>query len=263
MLTNSLLWRLEKNGITSFLYGSVHIQDRKAFRYTPSLIPYVKQVDVFAAELDFDDLKAQLSVRENQQETEVWSYRRQLKPKAYQKLASLLKRAFGLDLEQVDYLSPIMLVQQLTVMSLGKEVPYNLDLYLWNMAKEFSCRCIGLETWEEQSDIYQEMERKAEMKELYRLTRNVSAFKNSIKSLIDLYLEQDIHRLYKKTRKTLGPYRKIMINHRNKILVERFDSIASETSVFATVGAAHLAGEFGILRHLKHLGYRVTPIKLA
>lgn len=257
MLTKSLLWSLEKNGITSYIYGSVHIQDRKAFQFTPILLPYIQKVDVFAAELDFDDIASQMKLQDNDQNIGVWSYRRQLKPKAYHKLESLLKRAFGLELQQVDHLSPIMLVQQLTVLSLGKEVPYNLDLYLWNMAKEYSCRCVGLETWEEQSDIYQEMERQAEMKELYRLTRNVTAFKKSIKSVIDLYVDQDINRLYKKTRKTLGPYRKIMINHRNQILVDRFDSIASEESVFAAVGAAHLAGEFGVLRGLKHLGFRV------
>lgn len=263
MLTNSLLWSLEKNGITSYVYGSVHIQDSKAFQFTPYLVPYIQQVDVFAAELDFDDIQAQMRLQDNEEEQVTWSYRRQLKPKANHKLTALLKRAFGLDLGKVDHLSPIMLVQQLTVMSLGKDVPYNLDLYLWNMAKEYSCKCIGLETWEEQSEIYQEMERQAEMKELYRLTRNVSAFKKSIKSVIDLYVEQDINSLYKKTRKTLGPYRKIMINHRNQILVDRFEEIASNEAVFTTVGAAHLAGEFGVLRGLKHRGFKVVPVELS
>jgi uncharacterized protein YbaP (TraB family) len=43
-------------------------------------------------------------------------------------------------------------------------------------------------------------------------------------------------------------------------MAERILEIDASQPVFAAVGAAHLAGKYGVLALLKRQGYRVTPV---
>jgi uncharacterized protein YbaP (TraB family) len=75
-----------------------------------------------------------------------------------------------------------------------------------------------------------------------------------------LYLEGDIQKLYKATKKGSGKLRKILLFNRNKIMANRIDQFAKEETFFAAIGAGHLGGEKGVLRLLKLKGWKVKPV---
>ena len=54
--------------------------------------------------------------------------------------------------------------------------------------------------------------------------------------------------------------RRVLIFARNARMAERFDELAREQALFAAVGAAHLPGGKGMLRLLKHRGWRVRAV---
>jgi uncharacterized protein YbaP (TraB family) len=55
-------------------------------------------------------------------------------------------------------------------------------------------------------------------------------------------------------------YREHMLYKRNENMIHVMDSLMHHKTVFAGVGAAHLAGEKGMLKMLENLGYTVKPL---
>jgi uncharacterized protein YbaP (TraB family) len=55
-------------------------------------------------------------------------------------------------------------------------------------------------------------------------------------------------------------YREHMLYKRNENMVRVMDSLMQHKTVFAGVGAAHLAGEKGMLKMLENEGYTVKPL---
>lgn len=55
--TNTLLWEISGNGLEkpSYLYGTMHVYDRRAFDFSDSVLIKFQQCSAFAAELDFDN----------------------------------------------------------------------------------------------------------------------------------------------------------------------------------------------------------------
>jgi uncharacterized protein YbaP (TraB family) len=54
--------------------------------------------------------------------------------------------------------------------------------------------------------------------------------------------------------------RHVLLYDRFLKMVNSFEKIAAGQSLFAAVGAGHLAGGKGVLRILKKRGYTITPI---
>ena len=55
---NTLLWKISGNGLTksSFLYGTMHLQDKRLFYFTDSLYHYLEQVDGYSMEIDLREM---------------------------------------------------------------------------------------------------------------------------------------------------------------------------------------------------------------
>ncbi|HVZ39017.1 MAG TPA: TraB/GumN family protein [Candidatus Kapabacteria bacterium] len=57
----TLLWEISGNGLEkpSYLYGTIHVRKREAFRLNDSVLPALRSCAVFASELEFDTLARQ------------------------------------------------------------------------------------------------------------------------------------------------------------------------------------------------------------
>ena len=55
---NTLLWKISGNGLEkpSYLYGTMHLQDKRLFQFTDSVYSSLEKVDGFALEIDFNEL---------------------------------------------------------------------------------------------------------------------------------------------------------------------------------------------------------------
>ena len=59
---NTLLWRISGKGLTrpSYLYGTMHLMDKKVFQLGDSVYKAIEQTDGFAAELDMNKVGNQM-----------------------------------------------------------------------------------------------------------------------------------------------------------------------------------------------------------
>jgi uncharacterized protein YbaP (TraB family) len=54
----TFLWRISGNGLQkpSYLYGTIHLQDKRLFQFSDSLYQALEKVEGFALEIDFTEL---------------------------------------------------------------------------------------------------------------------------------------------------------------------------------------------------------------
>src|SRR5262245_19705974 len=57
-LEPTLLWEISGNGLQkpSYIYGTIHVHDSKAFRLNDSVLAALRSCSIFASELQFDTL---------------------------------------------------------------------------------------------------------------------------------------------------------------------------------------------------------------
>ena len=55
---NTLLWKISGNGLKkdSYLYGTMHVQDKRLFRFPDSLYHFLEKADGYAMEVDFGEI---------------------------------------------------------------------------------------------------------------------------------------------------------------------------------------------------------------
>jgi uncharacterized protein YbaP (TraB family) len=77
-----------------------------------------------------------------------------------------------------------------------------------------------------------------------------------------IYLDQDLDRLYCLTKDDSNYLNRSFLEDRNLDWIPKFTNMMKDKVVFIAVGAAHLAGPEGVIELLIKEGFQLTPIKL-
>lgn len=259
----SLLWKIQhkKSSCTSYLFGTMHVRDKSAFFENPNLFAYIDQSDSFYAEFNFDEADSALTTQymllpDGGKVTD------QLTVKQSAALDQLLQSATGNPLEQFERFKPMMLINLVSESLFSKDYNVPLDFYLFNHAQAQGKKMGGVESFEEQLQIMKNIPLKGQYQSLVSLIKKQKAFKRQIRKMGEYYVSMDIDKLYKSAKKSAKGMRKILIYNRNRIMADRIGLTALEENAFFAIGAGHLAGGKGVLRHLKKHGFKVKPVKI-
>lgn len=91
------------------------------------------------------------------------------------------------------------------------------------------------------------------------------AEKNELVTMMEIYKSADINRMYNFMNESVNEmyvqHKDIMLDNRNKNWIPIIEKVAKETPTFFGVGAAHLAGENGVIKLLRKQGYKVEAVK--
>ena len=207
MLAPTLLWSVKGLHGKSYLFGSIHIRDRRAFNLVDQLIPFIAACTSYGAELELDK-QADYQLETTEEHLNTWSYQSALTHSKYNRLQKMLLKHYKLDLRQMDAMHPLILMQYIQSTYLEDDFPVSLDHTLWNQAVNMNKKTIGLETWEEQINMYKRLTQSNHLSQLFNFLESKNKIENEIRDVMQLYNEQEIHKLYKKTRKSLGKNRK-------------------------------------------------------
>lgn len=258
----SLLWQLDQDTFnTSYVYGTMHVKDQRAFLYQDLVFDKIRNVDAFAAEFNIDEIRlnANASSLDLPQGQSLYDI---LPAKKMNRLAKKFESSTGLPMTSFASAQPLMLINILSETVLARDMPFSLDETLWVHATEQGKVTLGIETLDEQIAIFQKIPLKLQLKALMWTVNNFKKHKKQLLKMTDLYQAADIYKMKKMAKKGAQGMKKILLTDRNIIMADRIDQMAQEQSLMAAIGAGHLAGQKGVLRLLKQKGWTVQPVSL-
>lgn len=258
---NSLLWRIScgENGPVSYLFGTMHVRDMRAFGWLKTAERRLAECEVFATEFDFSEtdetaLAAALELPEGKTLDEF------LKPGVWKTLDHYCRKKLGVPAENMRSQHPLTVTTALTAAFMFEESPHSLDETLWRSARNLGKKTTGVETFAEQLETLRKIPFEQQLKSLTWLLKNYGRQKKRLKKMMNWYACGNVRQLFKAAKKDAKGMRRILVYERNMLMAKRFGEIARKRSLFCAVGAGHLAGGKGMLRLLKKAGFKVKPL---
>lgn len=259
----SLLWELRSNQskTKSYLFGTMHVKDYRAFIYQDIITEYIDTCKIFATEFD-------LREREQLQEPSIGklpkgsSLESLLGKNKFIRLRKIVKKSFSIDLRDFNETLPFFIINLLTEQILISTNSIPLDTFLWQYAENIQRDLRGVETFKEQLVTLGKIPLEYQLKGLRDIGANPQKFRKQINKLISMYVNNDVIGLYKKSKKSLGKQKQLLLHDRNVIMTNRINMLMNEKSSFIAIGAAHLSGKQGVISLLKKQDIKIKPVLL-
>jgi uncharacterized protein YbaP (TraB family) len=257
-----LLWKITGKGLKkpSYLFGTMHVRDNKAFDFSDSVLFALTRCEAFAAEVHPDSMVNTVMAGFLHGDQRTDHFRKHLSDDEYVAFDSLMQLRMGVPLTQ--FKSPsdasYFMLQQFE----KKDKDTFLDIWLFNIARNDGKMILGLENIEEQlammdKDMPGQI---AKMKEY--LTNDKGETKKWFELMFETYYAGDINAIRKISLDASTPaYYESMIRKRNAQMAKRIANEIPKRSTFIAVGAAHLPGEEGLVHLLRQQGFKVTMVK--
>ena len=259
----TLLWKISGKDLPgdSYLFGTMHVRSESAFLYQSQVYDKINHCDAFATEFNLEEMmggtsEATMDLPDGQTLDQL------LSPKQYKKVDKLFQKVVGASISHFNTSLPLLVSNVLTEQLLSAEMPVSIDMDLWNYARENDKIVLGVETYQEQINILKKIPLDYQLQSLVATVKDFKSHGKQLKKLTTMYLDADIDKLYKSTKKSLQGLRKILLYNRNEIMATRIAALASEQTICVAIGAGHLSGGKGVLRLLKKEGLKVSPVKL-
>lgn len=260
-MKDSLFWQISHPDITvrpSVVFGTMHLCVD-----SPQIID---RVNIVMDEFDSVYTETSLDVLDSAYmykyitlpDTGIWE--KYMSEKQFNKARAIFIKAYGIDLTLYRTFRPLMimgLMYQSIHLSDGQSE--KLDEYIWQRAKHYGKQTDGIESIEEQARVMKMIPYDYDFGMLKKWAKNVSTMNRQLKKLISVYYEEDVLALHKKSSKSLGALRSILLYDRNIIMADRIEKWHQQAPAFFTFGAGHLAGRKGVLTLLKKKGFTVLP----
>ena len=264
----ALLWYLHlKSGSDqekspgAYLLGTMHSAHASALIHMPRFTHYILQSKHYYAESNLDSPifknGLNLSLQPNKNLDALMG------SKLFAKASTHLERHYDLFLNRFSHLPPMMISALIGEKLMGATSGPALDIQLWNIAKSHDLILDGIESAHEQHAIYRRIPMEYQIGQLKGLLKNISKSTSMLSRLADAYHDQDLIKLYKLSKASLGPIRDILLYERNEVMANRIFYLLKNNQElsFVAIGAAHLPGVKGVLRKLKQLGVSLQAIR--
>lgn len=260
---NSLHWEISGNGLAkkSYLYGTMHVNDKISYHLS----------DAFYTNL----LSAEMVANESDPETWIDVYKLIKDNNLIDSSEKFYSQFYlnPIDKETVNtifYYNNNALFNNILSGSNEETADYQentvLDTFIYQTGRKYKKKSVGLED-AKQSILSlikikddKGMDKEAESTRLiaaktFLKDKNFNVVINDYYRGKNITMLDSLYRLVypKKTHD-------IFIVKRNEVMAKSIDSLVKKGSLFAAVGAAHLAGKKGIIQLLRDKGYTLTPV---
>ncbi len=261
----SLLWAVNAPGdtCTSYLFGTLHSRDARAFRFADSVLIAFDHCDVLAGELEVDETKKMdPSVMNAMFLPDGRSLDRLYSKKDYKRVIAVLKDRLGPLAPLCTRVRPFYTIAMLSEMELGNDSAEVLDAWLQSRAQRMKKRVMGLETVAEQLEAVQRIPLRDQAKLLMQVVDKPANEAGSSEALT-CYTTGDLDCLMGQLERDGLPEHadKALLASRNVRMADRLaKNMGGKHRVFAAVGAAHLPGKSGLIQLLRAKGFTVRPV---
>ncbi|QNK76728.1 TraB/GumN family protein [Winogradskyella sp. PAMC22761] len=257
----SLLWKVTGNGLEkpSYLYGTMHVSKKVAFRLDDVFYKALDQSDCIALESDpttwpefnHETMLNQIAAYNDYNEDFYTNAFKLMHPEE-----TTIRSSVRMDNNAIN----AYLYRKSNASDNFEEETY-LDMFIFQAGKKNNKEIYALEDLEESRYLTSKAAYNANKKELEPWIQKLYAKENPYLIQENLYRDRNLDLL-----DSIGAavntkfFRENMLYIRNENMVVSLDKLMPTKSVFAGVGAAHLPGERGMINLLRKRGYTVKAL---
>ncbi|RYY13074.1 MAG: TraB/GumN family protein, partial [Chitinophagaceae bacterium] len=261
----TLLWRITGNGLTkpSYLFGTMHLSDKRLFRFTDSVYSAIEKSDGLAIEVNpdemavyyvnqmFDELENRKKLQDVLSEERFEEYRAGL-TKKFNKPASEIT---------TDEIVQARNSWMSDYMAKG-EMPTFVDAYLYNIARRQGKWLGGIEDLSDQLGLMDDMVDESDLDLLLMDNKKKirRTGKSMIEGMIETYTREDLDAINELMNQGGAEYKDLLLLKRNVKMARRIDSLINIRTMFLAIGAAHLPGDSGVIDLLTKRGFTLQPV---
>ncbi|VAW13417.1 hypothetical protein MNBD_BACTEROID03-326 [hydrothermal vent metagenome] len=259
---NSLLWEISGNGLekTSYLYGTMHVSKRIAFRLDDVFYKALEKSEVIALEsdpgtwLDSDVVSGPMGYGQGNGfiPKGFYTYPFTINNPKKEEIAAYL----SFEDRRVN-----SILYRTNEFSRNFEEETYLDMFIYQAGKKFGKKIVALEDLEESAILVGRASLNAVKPKPDEWLQKKMQRQDPLTLLQDAYRDRDINMLDSIDRAMYTDYyRKNMLVLRNQNMAKKLDSVMRTAKVFTGIGAAHLPGKKGVIALLRDKGYTVRPL---
>jgi uncharacterized protein YbaP (TraB family) len=255
---NSVLWEVSGNGLKkpSYLFGTIHMICGKDFVMWPKATEAFAKTSKLALEINMADPNEMATAQQMAMGKEPLS--KTLTTKQKTDLEAILEKNGVGTLVQLDSYTLETVMSLLFMKSFGCPDLKFYEMEFISKANESNKPVMGLEKVAEQLEFLNQSFSDDEMiAYLQQIDTNMCT------EMVKQYISQDVDGLYQmmiEKDSMSTNTQKILLDNRNTKWVKVMPEMMQKESVFFAFGAAHLAGEKGVINLLKQAGYSLKPI---
>jgi uncharacterized protein YbaP (TraB family) len=248
------------SGQVSYLFGTINSDDNRVTDFSPSVLDALKSVDLFVMETTPNSNSANFSMQDG-------SLKTMLNETELDKVYALA------DFHVMHRENALRMKPWLLAVVFGQakpQTPYAQDNLLMRGAEDFGKTVKGLEANEEHFAVIDSFTMDEQLVVLRAALKMSDAQKEQdFEKLVAVYLSEDSDKILTLDSEITSAglpkaiWKKMLVkllDERNVLMAKRAIKLAEKQSVFVAVGAAHLAGETGLIKAFKKAGYQLTRI---
>lgn len=270
-LANSLLWKIEGNDAmeTSYLYGTIHMINEEDYFLPDGTMSAIDAADEVVFEIDMNemnDMGTMMGLMSKAFMKDGKTISDLLSKEDYKLLEDKFAK-LGLPMMMLERIKPAFLTVfaydvDPSGMQNGSIKSYEMEFF--ELANNTSKPVSGLETIEFQMSVFDSISYEDQAKMLVDALKAGDSENDDFKMMTDMYKSQNINAMVEMIGEdeVMGSEdsNDILLTGRNKNWIPIMSELMKSKKVFFAVGAAHLAGETGVIHLLRKQGYTLTPV---
>ena len=264
-IDNSTLWKISGNGLEhpSYLFGTIHITCDATLDDT--ITKALDETSQTILEIDMDDPSLQQKMMGGMYMKEGKTLKDYVSDEEFQAIDSLFIKNMGMSIKSMQNVKPLFLITMLFPRMIDCPMQ-SFELELMKVAKAQNEDIQGLETVEDQLQLFEDIPYKEQVADLLRMAKdNMAHDKAMFAKMLQFYKEENITAILdmvnEDKRSSMYKYQDKLIFERNKNWISKIESYSKSKPTFFGVGAGHLGGEQGVIALLRKEGYTLTPVQ--
>jgi uncharacterized protein YbaP (TraB family) len=263
-LPKTLLWRISGKGLKqpSYLYGTMHLTDKRLFNLGDSVYRSIERTDGLAIEVNPDEMGAYY-INKVIDEAEGAKLHEILSEKDFKRYSSALAKKFKKPAAEITTKDIVAEKNKWMAQYLEKgEMATFLDAYLYNIARRQGKWVGGVEDITDQTGLMEDLVDRSDIDMLLASDSSYQkhAADNMMDRMVNMYANQDLQGIEDMTSSSDPKFKDLLLIKRNVKMARRIDSLTALRTMFIAIGTAHLPGDSGVIRLLQARGFTVEPV---
>lgn len=258
----SLLWEISGGDLDqpSYLFGTIHMSCE--FDLSDRLESAIKSTEQLYLEVKLDDPNLQMEMMKGMLTIDGSKMSAVLDGNQFERLDAFLKEHLGMSIKMFDQTKPL-LIQSMMYPKILDCPMVSMETELMSIYKEQKKSIHGLETIAEQMSVFDKIPYQTQLDQLLKMANgDLSEEREQFRELIHYYQNEDLKMLMKAFHADgfTAEFANLLLDVRNRNWIRPMHKAMKTKPTLFAVGAAHLAGENGVIQLLTNEGFVLTPI---